>query len=646
MVTTYHPGDNPTAYSRERREHCPLCDPHRSHQRNLALYPGGGVWCFRCEAKPADLRAALGIERATAYTPPPRPPRPISIVAALPPVSHTAGREYLSGITTPTGARIDYQRIDGQTGRHWRNPDKRRNPGVKGDGWQVRRFDPERPGDAPAIALAEGEKDAALLAAAGLIAFCAPRGAQSLPSADFTELVELAQETALPVLLAGDNDAPGRKAMAEVRNLLYRQGIKPTFTAAHAPEKGSIADLGRDGLADVIRLELMPLNVRMLKPGRMEKKHAEYRCLRPKHWQGIGADGQTVKNLRPCGQTATCPECEAWENFLHLERAIRGRPAMLVTVSGFGRADSTIAQTVGAAKEYRTRLETRIRRNGDVQPLNQKSITGEQRHFLTALRIGADYRASLTLILSAALGDKELAKERKRAESAGLTFSVVNHPLRGDVEAIVPRSLTVNMEWQEDDEESLALALALALALGIPALGILALVGHLWQKAVKLARRLLGVIAKRTDKTNTWSSSGWPQWIDLPTTYQFSDGRDLAEGEAFDADAIERREWRKDNRQTWDKRATLRGNVHQREDHAERNAQLWVSACVDLNLETLVAIANATTTGECESILAETDYTGPVALLRDLAGYLNGYKPWRRAFRPVLAVLGVSEWAS
>ena len=49
-----------------------------------------------------------------------------------------------------------------------------------------------------AICLAEGEKDAAVLAVAGLIAFTAPRGAQSLPSADFTELVDLAKDTHLP----------------------------------------------------------------------------------------------------------------------------------------------------------------------------------------------------------------------------------------------------------------------------------------------------------------------------------------------------------------------------------------------------------------------------------------------------------------
>ena len=77
---------------------------------------------------------------------------------------------------------------------------KRRNPGVTGDGWQLRRFDPVDPSTATAICLAEGEKDASILAAAGLIAFTAPRGAQSLPLADFTELVDLAKATALPVL--------------------------------------------------------------------------------------------------------------------------------------------------------------------------------------------------------------------------------------------------------------------------------------------------------------------------------------------------------------------------------------------------------------------------------------------------------------
>ena len=67
-------------------------------------------------------------------------------------------------------------------------------------GGNCRRFDPADPAAAAAICLAEGEKDAAILAAAGLIAFTAPRGAQSLPLADFTELVELAKAYRTPGL--------------------------------------------------------------------------------------------------------------------------------------------------------------------------------------------------------------------------------------------------------------------------------------------------------------------------------------------------------------------------------------------------------------------------------------------------------------
>ena len=41
-----------------------------------------------------------------------------------------------------------------------------------------------------------------------------------------------------------------------------------------------------------------------------------------------------------------------------------------------------------------------------------------------------------------------------------------------------------------------------------------------------------------TDKTNTWTSSGWPTWWEPETTYAFSDGRDLEKGEDFPTDSI------------------------------------------------------------------------------------------------------------
>ena len=45
---------------------------------------------------------------------------------------------------------------------------------------------------------------------------------------------------------------------------------------------------------------------------------------------------------------------------------------------------------------------------------------------MTALKIGNDYRASLAVFLSSPLSDKQIAKERRRAERAGLSFTVKN----------------------------------------------------------------------------------------------------------------------------------------------------------------------------------------------------------------------------
>ena len=141
-----------------------------------------------------------------------------------------------------------------------------RNPGVKGDGWQLRRFDPADPASAQAVALAEGEKDAALLAAAGLIAFTAPRGAQSLPGADFTELVELAKDKGLPVLLCGDDDLVGREAMRKVRALL-KMDHHLDATYLFGEDKGSVADLPAKDLLSLIRIQLSTRDPNWQKPG-------------------------------------------------------------------------------------------------------------------------------------------------------------------------------------------------------------------------------------------------------------------------------------------------------------------------------------------------------------------------------------------
>ena len=302
---------------------------------------------------------------------------------------------------THEGAAVFYQRNDGQSGKHWRNLDMRRNPGVTGDGWQVRRFDPVDPSSATALCLTEGEKDAAHLSAAGLIAFTAPRGAQSLPGADFTELVALAKDTHLPILLIGDNDEVGRKAMRQVRRQLQPVGVpeplpypitgwKRTQNPPHldvtdltgrAPEKGSIADLPQPELHKLLGLLLQDLDERMVKPVRSRMMYREYWCPHPKRQQRAAGDDQNIMTFLPCGNTATCQKCCDWENFLHIERCWRGEPAQMVVVSGFGGADSTIAETVGMAKVYRGRWKDRLRKTSAVDKYQENPTSTQSTRF-------------------------------------------------------------------------------------------------------------------------------------------------------------------------------------------------------------------------------------------------------------------------
>ena len=413
----------PTHFTRKRFK-CPV-----HHGKNLSVavgYIDGRAWakCWSNGCSSSDILAALGITNSqpSAWTPPPPRLRSTTSIAPLPPVSPTQGLDYLAGIGTPAGAGITYQRGDGQRGRHWRNPDQRRNPNVTGDGWQLRRFDPVDPASSIAIALAEGEKDAAVLAAAGLIAFTAPRGAHSLPSADFTELVALAQETALPVLLCGDNDEVGRDAMRKVRRQLKIDHHLDT-TDLIAPETGSVADLPAEDLKTLIRIQLLTRDPNWQKPIRTRKQYLEFKCPRPKRNVKGAGDGGEIWGFVPCGNTATCKPCCEWENFLHVERCWRGKPAQMLRVSGFGEDGSTIAETVGAAKVYRGQMEGRLRKNSYVRQ-KEENPSSERRKFLTSLTIGNDYRASLAVFFSSPLTVQEIARERLRAELAGLGFEV------------------------------------------------------------------------------------------------------------------------------------------------------------------------------------------------------------------------------
>ena len=261
----------------------------------------------------------------------------------------------------------------------------------------------------------------------------------------------------------------------------------------------------------------------------------------------------------------------------------------MIQVSGFGGADSTIAATTGLAKLYRGQMQDRLREKQAIHQ-KQENPSRERGGFITALAIGDDYRAALTMFLSSPLSDKQLAKESRWAERAGLSFTVKNVVTREDIEDAAPRALTINMAG-------------------------------------------VGM----TDKTNTWTSSGWPTWWEPETTYAFSDGRELEDGEDFPTDSISAKDWKREYHQGWDSKKSLEDNLIQREEDAYFNAQLWMTPCLSLNLETLQAIA----AGEnIEALILEADYQGPTALLRDAAGWLVGRKEWRKAFRPVLDAAG------
>ena len=582
----------PAYITRSKRFRCPV---HQGKNLSVAVgYIDGRAWakCWSQGCAQADILAALGItnDSSIPWTPAPPRPRPTFSVDYLPPVSPFAASEYLEGILTPPGAAIAYQRDDGQRGNHWRNPDMRRNPGVTGDGWQCRRFDPVDPLAATAICLAEGEKDAAKIAAAGLIAFTAPRGAQSLPLADFTELVDLAQETGLPVFLCGDNDEPGREAMRKVRRLLKIDHHLDTTDLAGPEKGGSVADLPAEDFLSLIRIQLLDRDPRWQKPIRSRAQYLEYKCPRPKRNIRGAGDLSGIRSLVPCGNSATCPECAAWENYLHVERCWQGKPAQMLRVSGFGDDGSTIAETTGLGKVYRGHLEDRLREKHAVR---QKGFlpSSERRVFMTALALGDDYRAALTMFFSSPLTARQIDRERRRAAGAGLGFQVTDVVMREDIESAAPPSLTIKMEG----------------------------VGN-------------------TDKTNSWTSSGWPTWWEPETTYAFSDGRDLESGEDFPDDAISAKDWKAQNNQAWDTRKTIIENLWQREEYALFNSQIWMANCHGLSMETLEGISEG---GSVEALIQEVgDYQGPTALLKDAAAWISGRKEWRKAFRPVLDAAG------
>ena len=433
-----------------------------------------------------------------------------------------------------------------------------------------------------------------LLAAAGLIAFTAPqRAPKALPLRRLHRAGSPSQrKPGFLWLLCGDNDkVPGREAMRQVRGLLKSDyHLDARDLSSLGADQGSIADLPVEDLQALIRVKLSDRDPAWQKPGRNQAQYAKFKCPKPKKNVHVSSDGGEIWGLASCGNTSTCTACCGWENYVHTERAWRGRPAMMIEISGFGSDGSTIPQTTWLAKVYRGHFEERLRKNAAVNQ-KQENPSSERQHFLTALKIGNDYRASLAFFLASPLTAKQLAKERTRAEAAGLGFEVVDTVTYEDVVLAAPPSLTIHMEGEGS-----------------------------------------------TTTTHCWTASHWPTWWTAESTYAFGDPRELGELEQFPDDSISARDWRREYGQEWDSKKSLSDNLLKREEDAHFNAVTWMTPCHGLSLETLEAIAR----GEDIAPLIQEigDYSGPAALLRDAAGWLVGERAWRKAYRPVLDAAG------
>ena len=154
-----------------------------------------------------------------------------------------------------------------------------------------------------------------------MISFCGPRGAQSLPSADFSELAALAKETKLPVLLCGDNDEPGREAIRKVRALLKMDfHVDARDLTSLGSEKSSVADLPASDLQALIRIQVSDRDPTWQKPGRNQAQYAKYKCRRPKKNISVAGDGREIWSLCSCGNTGVCPGCGIFPpHFLRFE---------------------------------------------------------------------------------------------------------------------------------------------------------------------------------------------------------------------------------------------------------------------------------------------------------------------------------------
>ena len=426
---------------------CPLCGGSDNATKCRVSLMGEYVLahCYGCEAPSRDLLAAFGIEREpghaatlpAAYIPP--DPKPFILEPVSPPahIPFASAIDYLADIQSAQGSGVVYTHPDGRKGKHrrWATADggkETRNPGVSGHGWYARIWLPQYPDRAVAIIVCEGEKDAARAALAGQFGVSVPGGAGRMGSADYTAVKELADETGLPVLIAGDADQAGTRGVGAAIEALIDVGIRAAMWLPY-DTPGCMLDHDPDYVRDLL-----------------ERRFAN-------DLPGSGVDWDDVRQPKPKALWCTSPATSGMEYELAGEGEVRwarfecGRCQHCIDWRKEqikNRWDRARRKT--AAKEHTHIIvfglkpsETQAyteRRAGAMSALRKRAGAGPW------LRFTARDWTGLHIVAVEPLTDIERDCWRSDAKKHGLQISIADGPFQGAyVTSITPDERTINM---------------------------------------------------------------------------------------------------------------------------------------------------------------------------------------------------------
>ena len=560
----------------------------------------------------AEVAALLGTAHlgpGEVRQPQPQPPaRPQADAEELPPVSASDSELYLVRMARPVGGRIRYRNTDGRTALHIRRAGKLvRNPGMTGGNWQPRRFDPFSPNAATAIVVAEGEKDAALSALAGFVAYAMPGGSTRAETAAWPIVAHAALDLGLPVVMAGDNDDVGRKARKVVTDALAAFGVKtlPLSLAASDPG-GSPVDL--PDFADRVAELISPADS-WQRPRRPNTEG--FKCLDTKRIEHLTAGGQKVFKLVPCSGP-NCQPCEAWAAELHLLRVMRGHPSLALVYGGFNALDGGRKEAAdfraAFGNRWRTRLWRFLPRYEDLTPSEKstQNLVGQYNDRMTCLSPDpASFDSRFVVYLRATPRPEVLTAEATYAASKGLTLDLIAAPSADTIRDLAPEAMTLGIGHCQGD--------------------VCAREGTAKKNGSCPGHRL-----------NLWSSSNWPDWETPVSTYELNDGKQV-EPDKADVTAIPYRPPQVNG-------FTPEARETELEALALANAEQWFDG-VTLNVEALdqpfADMAADRTTLAAQRISALEGYSGPCKLVTDALAAIAGRQRWRPAFGPVLRAVGL-----